>query len=1142
MSLKSVLLSLIVVLPLGAVSQTRPVTERSHAKAAVAPLPQSKAKTPADRLLKPYLKARLAANAGAKPTQSNSAVTRRDVASASTLPNFGGYVTAPFYPSRLEASCITDPYNCGVTVELTGDFNKDGKPDIAVLQADGTLNILLNNGAGGLAAPVSYLNPNYSSSFIQQGFAVDVNNDGYPDVVEFDSNNDAVIVFLNQKNGTFGAAQTVALSANYGSIGSIAVGDVNGDGFPDIVTIASNVTSQTTTSITVQSYLGTGSGSFTTPGAALTQSVTFPGQDQIPSSTGISLGDLNNDGKLDLAADIEEQTSQGAGAVVATIALGNGDGSFGAINVTNPISIPVQAPPGFPFLIFGTSGVQILDLNNDGNNDLAIDGGGALNVALGNGAGGFTSTVQTANFGQPIQNVYADVNGDGIPDIVQNIGPLNVWIGKGDGTFSLPVNGNTYINDSGDQQSLVIADFTGDGNADIAQLGGDYKQVSIFAGNGKGAFQGALTLSSTTDSFPAPEELDLEAAGDIVGNGLTDPLFLDEAEAAPYVVSALSNGTGGFTYVTAVSATADPTLAFLQPVSADFNGDGKKDLLIVDGALGNGLSVALSNGDGTFQNPISLAMPSLDCSLNYAAAGDVNGDGNVDIVVAYPGDAACGGTDGTPSGYIVALGKGNGTFSTPVFTASGSELYSVTIADMNMDGNLDLILVDDPFDGSGSFAVDLLLGNGDGTFGTGTAVLSNAVVSQVVAGDFNQDGKPDLIAFSEGNVNVVEIGSEESAGIVLLPGNGDGTFADSSQLASGNFFLNGALVDVNSDGIPDIVASLYLTTDQPNTYYGLSTLLGTGQGSFAPPVNSLESLASSLPIPGNFLNDNSVGFVVATANGTAFYLGQGGTTLGLTSSAASIAFGQTETLTATLTPTLAGRPSPTGTVAFYDGTTLLGSVPVSSSTAAYSSSTLAVGSHSITAVYSGDGNFNPNTSAASSVSVTTLAPAFTLASNPGSVSVTVGQQALATLTLTANATFGGSISFTCAGLPANASCTVNPTQVTLSAGTTAEATLVIGTTNSASNSHPQTLPFAKYAGGLSLAGLFFCVAFRRFNRRAFSMLSLVFLVFAVAGLSACNNGNGVNTVTKGTYTATITATPSGSTATPQTATVSVTVQ
>lgn len=1127
---------------MGAVSQTKPVTGRSHPTPAHAsPQPELKDRTPVERLLLPHLNARLASIAGVKSVQPEPLTALQQNSAAATLPYFGGYLAAPFYPARLEPSCVTDPYNCGVSVELTADFNKDGKPDIAVLQFDGTLNILLNNGAGGLSAPVSYLNPNYSTTSIQQGFAVDVNNDGYADIVEFDSSNEALIVYLNQKDGTFGAAQTFDLSQSYGNIGSIAMGDVNGDGIPDVVTLATNVTSPTSTSITVQSYIGTGTGSFATPGANLTQTITIPAQVQIPANTGITLGDLNKDGKLDVAMDFEEQLTQTTGVVVATVAIGDGDGSFGTINVNNPISVPIQAQPGLPFLFFSTAGVQILDLNNDGNPDLAMDSSGTLYVALGNGNGGFTSTVQTANFGVPTQVVYEDVTGDGIPDAVMDLGLLNVLVGNGDGTFTLPTNGNSFIIDGGSQQSIALADFTGDGNLDIAHLGLDYKQVSIFAGNGKGVFQGTPALSSTTDSFWSPEELEMEAAEDVAGNGLTDPLFVDYTGTSPYIVSGLSDGKGGFKYVTALSAAAVPTLAYLQPIAADFNGDGKQDMLIVDGAAGNDLAVALSNGDGTFQAPVQISLPSLDCALNYAATGDLKGNGKVDIVVTYPGDASCGGTDGTPSGYFVALGNGDGTFATPVFTASGNELYSATIADVNMDGNLDLILNDEPFDGAGSFAVDLLPGNGDGTFGAGSAVFSNYMVSQVVAGDYNQDGKPDLILFTEGEATSTNF--YDTAGIVLLPGNGDGTFGDSNVLATGNFFLNGTLADVNNDGIPDLIAALYHTTGQPNTYYGLATMLGMGGGSFAPPINELESLDSTLPVAGNFIsNSNAPGVIVSTAYGTAVFVGQGGTTLSLSASAASVAFGQSETLTATLTPALSGRPAPTGTITFYDGSTLLGSVSVSASTATYSASALAVGSHSITAVYSGDGNFNPNTSAAASVTITSLAPAFTLSANSGSVNVTVGQDAEATLTLTANATFSGNVSLTCTGLPTNASCSANPSQVTLSAGSTAVATLIVGTTaSSASNKVPMT-PFARYAGGLSLAGLFLCFVSPRYSRRLLSMLGLMLIAIAAIGLSGCGNGNGVSTAQKGTYTATVTATPANSAAGSQMATVSVTIQ
>ena len=1144
MSLKLALLSLIALSPYSAVSQTRtppPHTSKVAASRHIA------GKSPLEQRLLPYVKAHLAAGAKLTPVKAQAARATSN-ASGTPLPNFGGYVTAPYYPAILQPSCVATPFQCGTSVELTADFNKDGKSDIAVVQSQGVLNLLINNGTGTFSAPVSYANPNFSSSFVGVAFTADLNKDGYADVVELDSSNNALIVFLNQKDGTFGAAQTFALDQNYGYASAIAIGDVNGDGSVDVVAISANQTAQLATSVTVETYLGSGTGTFAAPTSTGTQTINIPAQVQIPSILGITLGDLNKDGKLDIAADFEESTSQLTGNVVATVALGNGDGSFAPLNVSTPVSVAVVPPVGFPFLLINSVGVQITDLNGDGNPDLAIDSSGILYVALGNGSGSFTSTAQS-NIGISAQIAYADVTGDGIPDAVLDDGTLNIWTGKGDGTFTIPVNGSSYVIDPGGAASIAVADFTGDGNADIAHLGDDYKEVSLFAGNGKGSFYGAPMLSSTTDGVNDPFSLTLEAASDIAGNGLTDPIFIDEASANPYVVSALSDGKGGFTYATALAAAAVPNLAFVQPIQADFNGDGKQDLLIAGSDAS--LSVALSNGDGTFANPVSLALPTtLNCILSYAATGDLNGDGHPDVVVTYPGDAACGGSGATASGYFTSLNNGDGTFAAPVFTASGNELYSAAIADMNGDGIQDLILNDEPFDGSGNFAINLLTGNGDGTFSTGTSVSTNFLISDVVAGDYNQDGKTDLILFTEGEST--DSNSLDTAGIILLPGNGDGTFNATTQIGTGNFFLNGVLIDVNHDGIPDIVTALDRTIGQANTYFGMATLLGTGNGTFAQPINSLESLASEYTVAGNFLNDNSTGVVVQTGYGPALFLGQGGSSLALAASAPSIVFGTAETLTATLTASVAGRPTPTGSVSFYDGTTLLGTGTLSGTTATLTVPALAVGSHSITAAYTGDTNFNPATSSASTITVTALAPAFTLTPTPASLTISVGQQGVATLALAANATFSGSVALTCSGLPTNATCTVNPASVTLGGGATSQVSVLIGTTSAtatAANDVPRRVPFAGYAGGISLAALLFCFGRRRRLPRAIpSMLAVLLLAFTAAGLSGCsggsssNSGNGISTAAKGTYTVTITATPSGSTAAAQTATVAVTLQ
>jgi hypothetical protein len=1031
-----------------------------------------------------------------------------------------------------------------VAAALPADVNKDGSQDVVVIQFDGTLNVLLNNGSGVFAAPVSYSNPNYSSTEILAAYAADVNNDGYPDIVALDQFNNALLVYLNLKNGTFGTPTAIDLTYNYGSVNSFAFGDVNGDGKLDIVTLASNANSYSNSTVTVQSYLGNGDGTFQSPTTLQTQTFTTAAYTQFNGNLSVTLGDLNKDGKLDIAVVMEELTQPTVGSIVATAALGHGDGSFGALNVTNPVSASYSATDA-PFLILVTSGVQILDVTGDSNPDLLVDVSGtssALMTAIGDGSGGFSSVVQTPNAGGGQQIVYADVNGDGTPDMIQNNGLLEIWTGKGDGTFQLAANGGSYIEDGGSPQSLAVVDFNGDGSLDIAQLGGDYKQLSLFAGNGKGSFNGAPALASTTDANPNPFYDSLADVADVQGSGFTSALFIDYSGTLPQVVTGVSDGKGNFAYKVGVTSAADPKLDFLEPVQADFNGDGKQDLLIVD--TDGSVSIGLSNGDGTFATPVKLALPALNCVPGYAATGDLNGDGKTDVVLTYVGDAACGGTGGTASGYFVALGNGDGTFQKPVFYAYGTELYSVTLADMNLDGNLDLLLDDAPFQVGGTFAIDLLPGVGDGTFGPGTAVNSNYLVSQVIAGDYNGDGKPDLMLLEEGE-DLATNDFDATAGVLLISGRGDGTFGEVSQIGTGNFFLNGSLTDVNGDGLPDLVLALYNTPGQPNTFYGLSTLLGVGGGAFSSPVNTLESLNSVMPFAGNFYNDNAPDFLVQTAYGTALYLGQSGTTLTLSASASSVTFGQSETITATVAASMANRPVPTGTVSFYDGTTLLGQVPLSGGAAAYSTSALAAGSHSITASYSGDSNFNPQTSSATAITVATLAPAFTLTSSSSSLSVTRGEDGVATLTLAANATFSGSVALTCTGAPANATCTVNPASVNLTAGGTTAATLVLTTTTAkASLETPQSpnqkLPGSGYPVSLGFAamGLF---ASWKWRKRWPTVLSLMILTISGISLTACGSSSSVNTVAKGSYTLTVTATPSGS-GTAQTTTVAITVQ
>jgi hypothetical protein len=176
------------------------------------------------------------------------------------------------------------------------------------------------------------------------------------------------------------------------------------------------------------------------------------------------------------------------------------------------------------------------------------------------------------------------------------------------------------------------------------------------------------------------------------------------------------------------------------------------------------------------------------------------------------------------------------------------------------------------------------------------------------------------------------------------------------------------------------------------------------------------------------------------------------------------------------------------------------------------------------------------------VTVTTLTPAFTLAGTPSTLTLTDGTSGLVTLALSANATYSGSVNLACTGAPANASCGFSSSSVTLTAGSTATATLVVGTTGAKAALHTPYSPWQEKAPIVSVASLFaiFCVRRRRVLQGVLSALLLAIVAMGVTGCSG--GGPTVPAVGKQSFTVTVTATPTGSAATVQTTTVNVTVQ
>jgi len=238
----------------------------------------------------------------------------------------------------------------------------------------------------------------------------------------------------------------------------------------------------------------------------------------------------------------------------------------------------------------------------------------------------------------------------------------------------------------------------------------------------------------------------------------------------------------------------------------------------------------------------------------------------------------------------------------------------------------------------------------------------------------------------------------------------------------------------------------------------------------------------------------------------------------LTASPASSVAGQAITLTAAVAPT-SGTSTPTGTITFQDGSTAIGSAPLATGKAVLSVSTLSLGTHSLTAIYSGDAANQASTSSAVPVTITaatTPSPDYGLSLSSSSLAMTQGASGSLTVTVTPENGFNSAITFACSGLPSGWACSFAP--ATLSGSATQSTKLTVGATNSSQLMPSPTGLLLALVSPMPL--IFFRLRGEKSRSARWMLLALFMLLLAGCGTSF----QSVPPPQSGTYNVTVTAT------------------
>jgi hypothetical protein len=708
---------------------------------------------------------------------------------------------------------------------VLGDVDGDGDLDIVTANGSGnTVSVRLNNGSGNFTAPALNPDPAVGTSPFSVALG-DVDGDGDLDFLAANSGSTTVSVRLNNGSGNFTAPALNPEVAVGTSPQSVALGDVDGDGDLDLMTANYNVAG------TVSVRLNDGSGNFTAP-------ATNPEVSVGSNPTGVTLGDVDGDGDLDLL------TANNIGGGTVSVRLNDGSGSFTApaLNPNPAVGSNAQA-------------VTVGDVDSDGDLDLlTANTNGTVSVRFNDGTGNYTGITNVGVGMQPFAVALGDVDGDGDLDMLcANNSSFSVSVRLNQSLLTITALAPTRNQRNAPVGSNVAVTFSQTLQNTAATQGA----VKVFSqqrgGRMSGNVRGAATVSGSTVSFDPTN--DFKPGETVYVTTTTTATGTTGATLARGLVHQFTAATGGSGRGNFQPGTSTPVSNGPWSVAAgDVDGDGDLDYVTANNDS-NSLSVRLNGGDNTGSNTGLFSAGSdltLSGTLRNLALGDVDGDGDLDVVatcygsstvsVRLNGGDASGSNAGTfgngsdltiTGAYGIALGdvdgdgdldlvtantngtatirlnggdasgSNTGTFAGGSTVGVGATAYSVALGDVDGDGDLDLLVPSSALD-----AVSVRLNGGNntgsntGTFSGTQNVSTGLDPTGVVVGDVDGDGDLDLLtANAAGNSVSVRLNGGDASG------SNTGLFGGGSTVAGNGSIFGLALGDVDGDGDLDLVAS-----------------------------------------------------------------------------------------------------------------------------------------------------------------------------------------------------------------------------------------------------------------------------------------------------------------------------------------------